>query len=272
VPTATLGEIEIYYEKTAAAAASAERPPLLFIGGSGGDLRQKPSVFDGPFAGDFELLSYDQRGLGRSGIPEAPYTMADYANDAARLLDHVGWQTCRVMGVSFGGMVAQELAIRHPRRIERLVLACTSSGGEGGASYPLHELATLAPRQRAERYIAIADRRHDATWRRENAAGYERLIELALNRPATEDERAAEGARRQLEARRHHDTFSRLGQITAPTYLCGGRHDGIAPAANMEALQGQIANSKLDFFEGGHLFLIQDRDAFRRISAFLQED
>ena len=272
MPTATLGEIDIYYEKTAAVDVAARRPRLLFIGGSGGDLRQKPSVFDGPLAGEFELLSYDQRGLGRSGIPDARYAMADYADDAAHLLDHVGWQTCRVMGVSFGGMVAQELAIRHPRRIERLVLTCTSSGGEGGASYPLHELAALAPRERAERHIAIADLRHDAAWRRESAVGYERLIELAMERSATEDERAAAGARRQLEARRHHDTFSRLHQITAPTYLCGGRHDGIAPPANMHALQRQIANSTLDFFEGGHLFLIQDRDAFRRISAFLQED
>ncbi len=69
--------------------------------------------------------------------------MADYAADALALLDAVGWDTCRVVGVSFGGMVAQELAVTAPERVERLALCCTSPGGVGGASYPLQELAAL---------------------------------------------------------------------------------------------------------------------------------
>ena len=74
--------------------------------------------------------------------------MADYAADAAALLDHVGWDTCRVVGVSFGGMVAQELAVTSPERVERLALLCTSPGGASGASYPLHELAALPTDER----------------------------------------------------------------------------------------------------------------------------
>ena len=74
--------------------------------------------------------------------------MADFADDAAALLDAVGWDDCLVLGISFGGMVAQEVAIRHPERVRRLVLACTSAGGEGGASYPLHELVDLSPEER----------------------------------------------------------------------------------------------------------------------------
>ena len=83
-----------------------------------------------------EVVAHDQRGLGRSSIPAGPYTMAQYAADALGLLDAVGWSTCRVVGVSFGGMVAQELAVTAPERVERLALMCTSPGGAGGSSYP----------------------------------------------------------------------------------------------------------------------------------------
>jgi 3-oxoadipate enol-lactonase len=128
MPTAQIGAVELHYERVGSG------PPLLFISGTGGDLRNKPNVFDGPFAKSFDLLGYDQRGLGRSSKPDLDYTMADYGDDAAALLDAVGWARAKVVGVSFGGMVAQELALRHPGKVERLVLACTSPGGAGGAS------------------------------------------------------------------------------------------------------------------------------------------
>ena len=82
--------------------------------------------------------------------------MADYAADALALLDHVGWDRARVVGVSFGGMVAQELAVTAPERVERLALLCTSPGGAGGASYPLHELAALPEAERAAQGHAAA--------------------------------------------------------------------------------------------------------------------
>ena len=138
---------------------------VLFISGTGGDLRNRPNVFDGPLAKAFEVLAYDQRGLGQTEKPDTEYCMADYADDAAGLLDAVGWDRVRVMGVSFGGMVAQELALRHPDRISALVLACTSSGGEGGASYPLQELEQLEETARIERNLELADTRRDPAWR-----------------------------------------------------------------------------------------------------------
>src|SRR5215469_16039596 len=115
MPVARSNGIDLYYEL----AGAGER--LLLISGTGADLRRSPRLADGPQFAPFELLQYDQRGLGRSAVPPAPYTMADYADDAAGLLDAVGWDACVVLGVSFGGMVAQELAIRHPARVQRLV-------------------------------------------------------------------------------------------------------------------------------------------------------
>ena len=112
-----------------------------------------------PFTQHFDVAAHDQRGLGRTSIPPGPYTMADYAADACALLDHLEWTSCRVIGVSFGGMVAQELAVTVPDRVERLALCCTSPGGAGGASYPLHELADAPARRTPGRGTQLLDTR-----------------------------------------------------------------------------------------------------------------
>ena len=237
---------------------------MLFISGSGADLRTKPNVFDGPLGRDFDVLAYDQRGLGQTSVPEPPYTMAQYGDDAAGLLDHVGWDTCAVVGVSFGGMVAQELAIRHPDRVERLVLCCTSSGGAGSPSYPLHTLIDLPEDERIATQLGISDTRYGAEWQAANPEAAERIFATMRTGQAP-----ADGYRHQLEARSHHDTFDRLDRIRAATLVTAGRYDGIAPVLNSEALAGRIPDAELRVYEGGHLFLLQDRSAWSDITAFL---
>lgn len=253
---ATQGDVELWFER------QGQGPPLLFIGGTGGDLRQRPNIFDGPLPRSFDVLAFDQRGHGRSSKPDRPYTMKDYARDAVAVLDAVGWRRCSVLGVSFGGMVAQELAIREPARIERLVLACTSSGGEGGSSYPLHQLVDVPEQERLRRQVAVSDTRFDEAWQDANPDEAARILTMAAAR-------AGETSRRQLEARSRHDTWGRLHRIAAPTLVCAGRYDGIAPVANSEALVDRIPDARLKVFEGGHLFLLQDPDAFPAIEAFL---
>ncbi len=268
MPFTQVRDLNLYYE------LRGEGPNLLFIGGSGGDLREKPNIFDSPLTESFTILAYDQRGLGRTATPDAPYTMADYAEDAIALLDAIGWRSCHVMGASFGGMVGQELAIRFPERIERLVLACTSSGGRGGSSYPLHELLELDPRERARRNLSLHDTRHDQEWQ---ASHSEKVAEILDHAVAEADALAREpgrelGARRQLEARIYHDTYDRLPAVTLPVYICGGKYDGIAPVENLVALERQLPNARLELFEGGHLFLAQDMRVYPRLLAFLQGD
>ena len=126
MPFITVRDLRMYYEMRG------KGRRLLVISGTGGDLRRSPSIFEMPLAQHFEILAYDQRGLGQTSKPDIPYTMIDYADDANTLLDSVEWDRCLVMGISFGGMVAQEFALRYPHRVERLVLASTSSGGAGG--------------------------------------------------------------------------------------------------------------------------------------------
>lgn len=261
MPLAHANGIELYYEL----AGAGQR--LLFISGTGADLRHSPRLTDASQFSAFELLQYDQRGLGQSAVPTGPYAMADYADDAAGLLDTVGWETCLVLGVSFGGMVAQELAIRHPERVRRLVLACTSAGGAGGASYPLHELVGVDAQASLETRFQLIDTRWDAAWRADNPEMVAMIAErFQLGGP---DGGPAQGPLLQLEARSHHDTSARLGQIRCPTLVCGGRYDGLAPPANSEFLAAQIPGAELAFFDGGHIFFMQDPAALPAIADFL---
>jgi pimeloyl-ACP methyl ester carboxylesterase len=262
MPSATLNGIEIYYERRGSG------PPLLYLNGSGATLATMGPLLD-PFAGRCELLAHDQRGLGRTEIPPGPYTMADYAADAAALLDHVGWDRCRVVGISFGGMVALELAVTWPERISRLALLCTSAGGAGGASYPLHELADLADDERAALAPLLLDTRFTSEW----LAGHpddRMLAEMMVARtagPRSDEQRRGEAE--QLAARRYHDVFGRLDRISCPTLVAAGRYDGIAPLPNSEAIAAAIPDAELRIYDGGHAFFAQDPKAFPEVLDFL---
>jgi 3-oxoadipate enol-lactonase len=258
----------MYYERRGTG------PRVLGISGTGGDLRRAPTIFDMLPAQQFEILAYDQRGLGQTSRPNVPYTMADYADDANALLDAMGWERCLVAGLSFGGMVAQEFALRYPHRVERLVLASTSSGGAGGASYPFHELTDLPVEDSIRRVLSLSDTRRDAVWQAANPTQFQTLFDqtLAGLRVGADEPGRQSGARRQLEARARHDTYERLPTLRMPVYICGGRYDGIGPPASFEAMQKQIPGARLEIFEGGHLFFIQDPRAVERIGAFLRGD
>ena len=266
MPHIQTARLRIYYE------IKGSGDPVFFISGTGADLRNKPNFLDGPAPLQFETLAYDQRGLGQTDKPDQPYTMADYADDAVALLDALGWQQPNVIGVSFGGMVAQELALRHPDRINRLVLACTSPGGEGGASYPLHDVQDMDRVERAKFMIPISDTRRNAAWAAANPKEYDFFVEYASTDSYAGEPGRAMGATRQLEARKNHDTWDRLPGIKHPTLICGGVYDGIALPAMQEKLAAQIPNAALAMFDGGHLFMIQDKTAVPAMLDFLNAD
>ena len=265
MPFINTGKIDIYYEQ------QGEGPRTLFIGGTGGDLRKQPNIMASPLPKNLSLLAYDQRGLGQSGKPDAPYTMADYADDAADLMDALGWDNAAVLGVSFGGMVAQELALRHPEKVTRLVLACTSPGGAGGASYPLHELMDKSPEERARHLLPINDTRCTPEWIEGHPEMYEQMLAMAIADPFADEPGHAMGARRQLEARADHNTWDRLGDIICPTIVCAGKYDALAKPETQDNMIRRLPNAGLHFFEGGHLFMLQDPAAFPAMMKFLKD-
>ena len=174
--------------------------------------------------------------------------MQQYADDAANLLDALKIESINVFGVSFGGMVAQEFTIRHPSRVKKLVLACTSSGGKGGSSYPLHELEELDPEMKLEKNIQINDLRITDDWVKTNQETWKKIKLDAKERKMFSPDQ--KNLLKQLSARRHHDTFDRLKEIDTPVLLTGGKYDGIAPVPNMEAMHQQIRESELRSYEG----------------------
>lgn len=261
MPTARLNGIDIYHEQFGAG------PRLLVFNGSGATIASSRPMLD-QLARRFTVLVHDQRGLGRSSIPESA-TMADYAADGAALMEHVGWDTCAVYGISFGGMVAQELAVTWPQRVTKLALLCTSPGGAGGSSYPLHTLAAMEPKARRRQMRLNLDTRFTDEWLTAHPDTL-RLVEVIES--SAGNEKSAEqlrGETLQLQARRAHDVYDRLRRIACPTLVACGRYDGIAPPANSEAIHAQISGSRIEHYEGGHLFMYQDRRAWSDIVEFL---
>ena len=237
--------------------------PLLFLNGSGSTIDAVSLLVD-YFAKSFTVGIHDQRGLGKTSIPEGPYSMAQYAADAVALADHLGWKTFNVLGISFGGMVAQELAVTYPERVERMVLCCTSPGGDGGSSYPLHELALLGSEARADESLRLSDTRFNDQWFIDHPE------DEMYRRPvvATADAEKRRGESLQLEARRYHDVWNRLPNVTAEVLIASGTFDGIAPPANGQAIALRIASSEYREYNGGHMFFIQDRSALKEIVEF----
>jgi 3-oxoadipate enol-lactonase len=265
VPFLRVRDIEICHQ------IDGDGPRLLRIWGTGADLRRPPSDFDRRLTENFTVLAYDQRGMGRSGKPDRACTLADYADDAAGLLDAVGWDKAAVLGYSFGGMVAQELALRHPARVERLVLMSTSAGGAGGSSYPLHELAELDDEQRVRRFLELADSRRTPQWQLAHPALWQSLVDDCMTalQLGADDSAQHAGRIRQLEARRQHDTWERLPALRMPVCVCAGRHDTIATPEVQRRLASRIPDAVFQDFDGGHLFFVQDPGAAPVIVAAL---
>lgn len=243
-------------------------PPLLFLFGSGaaGTIENAQPLVQ-RFSPAFQVACPDQRGLGKSDIPPGPWTMADYATDAFGVADELGWDAFAIIGISFGGMVALEMAAQNSSRIDRMVLWGTSPGG-AAPSYPLERLTDLPADERNRLFAQIMDTRLDSRWDQEGAPPEAQLVAAVLKHGGSPwsvaqgaDEARREGLLRQLEARRGHDVTLRLGRITCPVLIGAGTYDGLAPVCNARVIYEGIAGSALRVYDAGHFFYL-GRKAF----------
>jgi 3-oxoadipate enol-lactonase len=242
-----VGEIELDYERTGAG------PPLLLIMGMSGTALHWDEGFLELLRRDFDVIAYDHRGVGASTRLDGPVTIREMAADAAGLLEALEVDSAHVMGISMGGMIAQELALAHPERVRTLTLGCTYCGGEGSV------LTSQEVLQRLTEAMASGDRERalrvgfevnvSATYAADEAA-YARFLQIAERRAV-----AVPVVLAQMQACLAHDTNERLPELQMPTLVMHGTEDQLLPVENGRLIASRIPGSQLEIFEGvGHLF------------------
>jgi 3-oxoadipate enol-lactonase len=247
MPLARVGEIEFSYERAGSG------PPLLMIMGMSGTFDHWNAAFLDELRRDFETIVYDHRGVGSSTRLDGPVTIAQLAEDAAGLLAALELDSAHVLGISMGGMVAQELALAHPERIRALALGCTYCGGEGSAltsEAVMRKLAEGMSSGDRERAIRAAWEVNVSPELAADDEAYARFKEIGLRRAVS-----VEVIMEQMRAITSHDTSTRLSEIALPTLVIHGTLDQMLPVQNGRMIAGLIPDSHLEIFEGvGHLF------------------
>lgn len=226
-------------------------PLLLIMGMAGHTGIWTDALLDG-LAQDFDVVAFDNRGIGESTDVPGPFTIADLAADAVAVLDHLGWDTAHVFGISMGGMAAQELVLEHPERVRRLVLGCTYGGGDGAsleAPGPLQMLQAAATGNAAEAVRAgfLANMSPAYTGVESNWRPFFDIVSSVVV--------PTEVVVRQAQAAFVHDTSARLASITAPTLVIHGTADEMLYPVNGELIASRIPGARLYTMDGvGHLF------------------
>ncbi len=246
MPRAELPATAIHYERRGTGA------PLLLVQGLSGTHASWGEPFLRLLERDFDVVAYDHRGIGASAPWRTPFTIADLAADARGLLDHLGWRRAHVLGISMGGMVAQELALSDPDRVRTLALGCTYCGGEQAAlatpeilamlrqSWGGADAAPAPPAPGAEGLLGtLAAHLSSGT-----------LARMALAVPAP-----LAAVFLQLQAVGGHDTSARLPDLRIPTLVLHGTRDPVLPPSNGELIARLVPGARLELLQGaGHLF------------------
>ncbi len=253
MPRITAGAIQINYE------TYGQGEPLLLIMGFGLPGAAWLPVL--PFLAGFQCIYYDNRGTGNSDKPETPYTIAEMADDASNLLAALGIRRASVYGVSMGGMIAQELALRHPEQVHKLVLGCTMAGGKSAihASEEVYQKLT-------EAFLGIAGNPQGAVetilpllFPSEFIAQHPELKPMIL----AGFQMAPPTPPRSIELTRQailqFDTWDRLSEIKCPVMIVHGEKDIIIPPQNAFVMKERIEHAEVLMIpEAGHSYGVID--------------
>lgn len=282
-----VNDINIYYE------IHGEGEPLLLIEGLGYSswmwFSQIPA-----FSREYKVIVFDNRGVGNTDKPDSEYTIETMADDAAGFLKALGLDSAHVLGVSMGGFIAQELALRYPDMVRSLVLVSTSFGGEvsvpGGSNpwntfvelwglmpavlefsnkrnfaMPLINSLGLTPIEKIRYGLSLA---FTPEYLRTHTEEVDRIVDLRLA-----NRQPYYAWKRQFMAGMNFDAADRAHLIKAPTLVITGTEDRVVPPERSTRLAEEIPDSRFITLEGtGHLLFIEKAEEFNKIIlSFLQQ-
>jgi 3-oxoadipate enol-lactonase len=269
MPLASVAGRKLYYESH----GEGPGPPLILATGMAGTCRGWHALQVPELSKDRRVVIYDHRGVGESEDPGGPFSTADLADDLAGLLDALEVPRAHVLGVFLGGMVAQELALRHPMRVARLVLAGCFARPDAKRRLLLEKWKDMA-RSATPPEVFVRER---LLWTLQD----ETLEQADLVEAMARSFPGAHAApfppdlfARQCDACLGHDTLDRLHLIHSPTLLLCGRNDQLTPPKLHRAMADAIPGSRLVTFQyGAHLVLAESAVSWNRaVTQFLNEE
>lgn len=242
-------------------------PPLLMIRGLSRTSRHWGQLVP-ELEGRFRLILMDNRGVGRSSVPLLPFSTKEMADDAAAVLDAVGEASAHVLGISLGGMIAQELALGHPARVRRLVLGCTRGGGRLSGPLRWDTIRDLVGPMRHPPERAIRETARiilSPGFLRDHPEVVEEWVQIARELPMSR-----RGVLFQLIAAARHDASRRLASLRHDTLVITGDADRLIAAESSERIAAVIPRAKLELLRGaGHDFPTEKpRETAELVGAF----
>jgi pimeloyl-ACP methyl ester carboxylesterase len=246
MPSIDVGGTELHYVRAGAG------EPMLLIQGMSATHMTWGRPFLSPLEESFECIVFDNRGMGRSGRAELPFAIADLAGDTVGLLDALEIERAHVVGISMGGMIAQELALAHPERLRTLTLGATYCGGPEGTLMAPADLqmlgAAMASGEREQVFRAMWEINLSPSFR-EDEDRFAEFCEMATALPAP-----TEVILQQMRACGAHDTSARLGQLSVPTQVIHGTADRLLGVGNGIQIAALLAVEPQLLDEVGHMF------------------
>jgi pimeloyl-ACP methyl ester carboxylesterase len=249
MPQVKAGNITINYDM------HGEGEPLLLIMGFGmPGVAWLPSL---PFLNGFKSIYFDNRGTGMSDKPDGPYTIPEMADDASNLLKAIGIPKAKVFGVSMGGMIAQELVLRHPEQVDRVVLGCTMPGGPNATMASEDVVGKL---MEANKIMPIDPEKGfdillPALMPEDFIAAHPEIKAMMVAGARMMPPTPPETADRAMAGIASFDAFDRLPQIRCPVLIVHGEEDVLVPPQNARLIKSMIPQAELYMIPGaGHAF------------------